>query len=115
VQYQNFRGADLKEALSAVKATLGPNALIEGTRQISNGRGGGLGHTYVEVTAAAPVGLKWPYANREAAEAAEAQPMRRREARKPAAFGRNAQKAAPSLVRDASEIERARHAASNAQ
>jgi flagellar biosynthesis protein FlhF len=104
VQYQNFRGADLKEALSAVKATLGPNALIEGTRQISNGRGGGLGHSYVEVTAAAPVGLKWPYANQEAA-AAEA-PMRRREARSPTAFGRKAQKNAPSLVRDANEIER---------
>jgi flagellar biosynthesis protein FlhF len=103
LQYQNFRGADLKEALSAVKATLGPNALIEGTRQISNGRGGGLGHTYVEVTAAAPAGLKWPYANQEAA-AAEA-PMRRREARSPA-FGRKAQKSAPTLVRDPSEIER---------
>jgi flagellar biosynthesis protein FlhF len=104
VQYQNFRGADLKEALSAVKATLGPNALIEGTRQISNGRGGGLGHSYVEVTAAAPAGLKWPYANREAA-AAET-PMRRREPRNPTAFGRKAQKATPNLVRDASEIER---------
>ena len=93
MQYQNFRGADLKEALSAVKATLGPNALIEGTRQISNGRGGGLGHSYVEVTAAAPAGLKWPYANREAAAAAEAAvPMRRRETRKPATFGRSAQK-----------------------
>jgi len=79
VQYQNFRGADLKEALSAVKATLGPNALIEGTRQISNGRGGGLGHSYVEVTAAPPAGLKWPYATREAA-AVEA-PLRRREPR----------------------------------
>jgi len=107
VQYQNFRGADLKEALSAVKATLGPNALIEGTRQISNGRGGGLGHSYVEVTAAAPAGLKWPYANREAAAAAEAAaPMRRRETRKPATFGRSAQKSAASLARDPSEIER---------
>ncbi len=105
MQYQNFRGADLKEALSAVKATLGPNALIEGTRQISNGRGGGLGHSYVEVTAAAPAGLKWPYANQEAAAAAEV-PMRRREPRGPAAFGRKAQKGAPSLARDPSEIER---------
>lgn len=104
MQYQNFRGADLKEALSAVKATLGPNALIEGTRQISNGRGGGLGHSYVEVTAAAPAGLKWPYANREAAEAEV--PMRRREARGPAPFGRKAQKDAPTLARDPSEIER---------
>jgi len=105
VQYQNFRGADLKEALSAVKATLGPNALIEGTRQITNGRGGGLGHTYVEVTAAAPAGLKWPYATQEAAAAPEA-PMRRREPRKQAAFGRSAQKTAPGAMRDQSEIER---------
>lgn len=104
MQYQNFRGADLKEALSAVKATLGPNALIEGTRQISNGRGGGLGHTYVEVTAAPPAGLKWPYANREAA-AAEI-PLRRREVRGQGAFGRNAPKPTPNLGRDPGEIER---------
>jgi len=104
VQYQNFRGADLKEALSAVKATLGPNALIEGTRQISNGRGGGLGHSYVEVTAAPAAGLKWPYANRDAA-AAEV-PLRRREARAQQAFGRNAPKAVPNLARDPGEIER---------
>jgi flagellar biosynthesis GTPase FlhF len=49
--YQSFRGADLQQALSAVKATLGPNALIEGTRRVSNGRAGGLGQQYVEVTA----------------------------------------------------------------
>ena len=61
--YQNFRGADLQEALSAVKATLGPNALIEGTRRVSNGRGGALGQQYVEVTAAPPQGLKWPFAS----------------------------------------------------
>ena len=111
MQYQNFRGADLKEALSAVKATLGPNALIEGTRQITNGRGGQLGHSYVEVTAAAPAGLKWPYAVKEAAQA-EA-PLRRREKspQQPAqrqaapAFGKNA-KPAPSIARDPSEIER---------
>ncbi len=64
--YQHFRGADLQEALSAVKATLGPNALIEGTRRVSNGRGGGLGQHYVEVTAAPPQGLKWPFASKEA-------------------------------------------------
>lgn len=104
MQYQNFRGADLKEALSAVKATLGPNALIEGTRQISNGRGGGLGHSYVEVTAAPPAGLKWPYANREAA--AVETPLRRREPRAQGSFGRNAAKPAPPLGRDPIEIER---------
>lgn len=64
--YQNFRGADLQEALSAVKATLGPNALIEGTRKVTNGRAGGLAQHYVEVTAAPPQGLKWPFASKEA-------------------------------------------------
>jgi flagellar biosynthesis protein FlhF len=64
--YQSFRGADLQEALSAVKATLGPNALIEGTRRVSNGRAGGLGQHFVEVTAAPPQGLKWPFASKEA-------------------------------------------------
>jgi flagellar biosynthesis protein FlhF len=64
--YQSFRGADLQEALSAVKATLGPNALIEGTRRVTNGRGGALGQQYIEVTAAPPVGLKWPMASKEA-------------------------------------------------
>jgi flagellar biosynthesis protein FlhF len=66
MNYQSFRGADLQEALSAVKATLGPNAMIEGTRRVSNGRGGALGQEYVEVTAAPPQGLKWPFASREA-------------------------------------------------
>ena len=56
--YQSFRGADLQEALSAVKATLGPNALIEGTRRVSNGRDGALAQQYVEVTAAPPRGKK---------------------------------------------------------
>jgi flagellar biosynthesis protein FlhF len=64
--YQSFRGADLQEALSAVKATLGPNAMIEGTRRVSNGRAGGLAREYIEVTAAPPQGLKWPFASREA-------------------------------------------------
>jgi len=64
--YQSFRGADLQEALSAVKATLGPNALIEGTRRVTNGRNGALSQQYVEVTAAPPQGLKWPFASREA-------------------------------------------------
>lgn len=53
MQYQSFRGADVKQALSAVKAALGPDALIESTRRVTNGRGGALGQAYVEVTAAA--------------------------------------------------------------
>jgi flagellar biosynthesis protein FlhF len=54
VQYQTFRGADLKEALNRVKAAFGPDAVIESTRQVSNGMGGGFGHSFVEVIAAGP-------------------------------------------------------------
>jgi flagellar biosynthesis protein FlhF len=62
VQYQSFRGSDLREALGQVKQTLGPNALIETTRQVTNGQAGGLERSYVEVTAAAPAGIDWPFA-----------------------------------------------------
>jgi len=54
VQYQSFRGADVREALTAVRASLGPDALIESTRRVSNGRGGGFASSWVEVTAALP-------------------------------------------------------------
>jgi flagellar biosynthesis protein FlhF len=54
VHYQTFRGADLREALNRVKAAFGPDAVIESTRQISNGMGGGFGHSFVEVTATGP-------------------------------------------------------------
>ncbi|MBI3206304.1 MAG: flagellar biosynthesis protein FlhF [Myxococcales bacterium] len=56
MQSQSFRGADVKEALSRVRASLGPDALIQSTRQVTNGRGGALGHAWVEVTATAPAG-----------------------------------------------------------
>lgn len=62
MQYQAFRGADLKEALEQVKATLGPNAMVDRTRQVTNGHAGGLGRSYVEVTAAVAPGLEWPFA-----------------------------------------------------
>jgi flagellar biosynthesis protein FlhF len=70
VQYQSFRGSDLREALGQVKATLGPNALIETTRQVTNGHGGGLERSYVEVTAAAPAGIDWPFASKPSPAAA---------------------------------------------
>ncbi len=105
MQYQNFRGADLREALSAVKATLGPNALIESTRQVSNGREGGLGHSFVEITAAPPAGLKWPFASREPVTADA--PLRRRATRAHARpeLTKTARNAA-SKARDPEEIER---------
>lgn len=106
MQYQNFRGADLREALSAVKATLGPNALIEGTRRVSNGREGGLGHSFVEITAAPATGIKWPFANKEPVQSET--PLRRREARQPqkSELTKSAARAPSVKTRDSGEIER---------
>ncbi|HEY5957487.1 MAG TPA: flagellar biosynthesis protein FlhF [Polyangiaceae bacterium] len=63
MQYQTFRGADLKEALGRVKAAFGADAVIESTRQITNGKGGNLGRTVVEVTAGGPSvqPVQWPF------------------------------------------------------
>lgn len=64
MQYQTFRGADVQEALLSVKQALGPNAVIGTTRHVTNGRRGGLGQSFVEVTAASP-GVRrvhWPFA-----------------------------------------------------
>ena len=63
MQYQTFRGADVQEALTAVKAALGPDAVIESTRHISNGRRGGFSQSFVEITAARPQGgtAAWPF------------------------------------------------------
>lgn len=57
MEYQTFRGADVKEALSAVKAALGPDAMIGSTRFVSNDKGG-FGKSYVEVLAAQPNGSR---------------------------------------------------------
>jgi flagellar biosynthesis protein FlhF len=109
--YQSFRGADLQAALSAVKATLGPNAMIEGTRRVSNGRAGGLAREYVEVTAAPPQGLKWPFASREAK--APEMPMRERTAMAPPSGEqrslRTKSKYGSVLGLDQSEVERELH------
>ena len=108
MSYQSFRGADLQEALSAVKATLGPNALIEGTRRVTNGRAGGLGQQYVEVTAAPPQGLKWPFASREAR--APELPLRERPAMAPPAGETRSLRAKGKLGSvlglDSNEVER---------
>jgi len=63
VQYQTFRGADLREVLNRVKAAFGPDAVIESTRHVSNGKAGGFGHSFVEVTATGPstAGVNYPF------------------------------------------------------
>jgi len=52
MHFAQFRGRDVAEALAQVKAAFGANALIGTTRVVSNGRGGALGRSFVEVTAA---------------------------------------------------------------
>jgi flagellar biosynthesis protein FlhF len=101
VQYQSFRGADLKEALGQVKATLGPNALIETTRQVSNGHAGGLERSYVEVTAAAPAGLDWPFASKAGLRAGAAKnAARERAANKGQPFALLGRGASPDVERE---------------
>jgi flagellar biosynthesis protein FlhF len=76
--YQSFRGADVKEALSAVKSALGSDALIGATRHVHNGGSGAFGHSYVEVDAApAPARVSWPFA-REARPGEGSRPAARR-------------------------------------
>ncbi len=52
MEYQTFRGADVKEALFAVRQALGADAMIESTRHLTNGQSGALGHSVVEIVAA---------------------------------------------------------------
>jgi flagellar biosynthesis protein FlhF len=64
MQYQTFTGTDLKEALGAVRAAYGPDALIGPTRhvQVPDVRGGP--QLRVEVQAAPSAGRSaWPFAN----------------------------------------------------
>jgi flagellar biosynthesis protein FlhF len=63
VQHQTFRGTNVQEALSQVRATLGPNAIIESTRQVTNGQNGLLSRTMVEVTAKPPGEPRRPFVN----------------------------------------------------
>jgi flagellar biosynthesis protein FlhF len=66
MQYQTFSGNDLKEALGAVRAAFGPDALIGPTRHVQIQGHGGLPELRVEVQAA-PSGkahpANWPFAS----------------------------------------------------
>jgi flagellar biosynthesis protein FlhF len=52
VQFQSFRGSDVSEALSQVRAVLGPDAVIRTTREVRTGSGP-FDRGYVEIEAAA--------------------------------------------------------------
>jgi flagellar biosynthesis protein FlhF len=105
VQQQTFRAADVSQALSAVKAALGPDAVITTTRHVGNGLGGGLGHSYVEVTATAgaPQGA-WPFLSRFGDSARNA--PRRTAPAAPAARARAESRTTPTTGIDSAEIQR---------
>jgi flagellar biosynthesis protein FlhF len=65
MQYQTFSGTDLKEALGAVRAAFGPDALIGPTRHINVPGHGGFPELRVEVQAApsTPQNPHWPFAS----------------------------------------------------
>lgn len=65
MQYQTFSGNDLKEALGAVRAAFGPDALIGPTRHVQIHGHGGLPELRVEVQAAPSVSQNthWPFAS----------------------------------------------------
>lgn len=52
MNYQTFRGADVREALSNVRQALGTDALIESTRHVQSGTSSPLGRAFVEIVAA---------------------------------------------------------------
>ncbi len=52
MNFETFRGRDVAEAVAAVKAAFGTNAVISSTRHVSNGKAGGFGTSFVEVRAA---------------------------------------------------------------
>ena len=79
MNFETFRGRDVKEALTLVRAAFGTDAIIGSTRVVTNGREGGLEQSFVEVKAApsdAPPQLRgaeshkaFPFARREAERA----------------------------------------------
>ncbi|MEZ4224489.1 MAG: flagellar biosynthesis protein FlhF [Polyangiaceae bacterium] len=100
MQYQLFRGVDVREALKAVKAAFGPDAVIHSTREVSNGRGGALGATFIEVAATPPnQAQRWPFAEARARAEGRRQPMR--------GMSRSRDnRTTPTLGLDSHEIER---------
>lgn len=112
MQYQSFRGADVKEALQRVRASLGPDALIQSTRQVSNGRGGALGHSLVEITATSPAGRpQWQFETNDKATVVSPPrfsslrgPMTERAPRREAFSSQPGR--TPTLGLDAAELER---------
>lgn len=71
--FQNFRGADLKEALTAVRAALGPDALIGEARHVQESiLGGGASHVEVSAKPAAGVSRRTAFTGLDPARPAVA-------------------------------------------
>jgi flagellar biosynthesis protein FlhF len=64
VHYQNFRGADVNEALSRVRAVLGPDAIIGSTRHVKSAGTFAPGHVVIEA-ARGPARASAPAATHE--------------------------------------------------
>ncbi len=102
MHYETFRGRDVKEALSLVRAAFGTDAIISSTRVVTNGRDGGLEQSFVEVKAApsdAPPQLR-------GAESQRAFPFARREAERAKAAAAAAASAAASRPSGSSQVAR---------
>lgn len=117
MQAQTFRGENVQQALSAVRAALGPNAIIESTRQLEAGRSGFMGRTVVEIKAKAPGDRdspRYPFAITSRAdelgrgnETVRAAPKAlRRDPRDPRDGQRDAARPTPTLGLDTSHLER---------
>ncbi len=55
MQFQNFRGSDVTEALSQVRNVLGPDAVIRATRRVKGGSPLDRGYVEIEAAAGEPV------------------------------------------------------------
>jgi flagellar biosynthesis protein FlhF len=60
VQFQNFRGSDVTEALSQVRSVLGPDAVIRATRRVKGGSPLDRGYVEIEAAAGEPVSRPAP-------------------------------------------------------
>jgi flagellar biosynthesis protein FlhF len=119
VQAQTFRGENVQQALSAVRAALGPNAIIESTRQLEAGRSGFMGRTVVEIKAKAPgerEASRYPFAissrgdefgrGNETVRAAPKSLRRDPRDGRDSQIGQTASRATPTLGLDTSHLER---------
>lgn len=102
---QTFRGENVQQALSAVRAALGPNAIIESTRHLEGQRSGFSARNVVEIKAKAPEEpSRWPFA--VPADPARSERGGTTVRAAPRAIRREEAPRTPTLGLDASHLER---------